>query len=125
MEIDRLNGVLWCSDIPKEAIKTGKNGRKYLPIEVCKRKVPGKFGDTHYIKVSIPASERKEGVNYFIGDLKPSRFAQQEQETAAMPTPKDVEYLNAATQSAPVKEVMDMFDAKPVATNEDYDKLPF
>ncbi len=84
-----LFGSICLSDIPKELIRTSeKNGKKYLTIEVRERREPGKYGDTHYVKAYCKKDERKENVNYFIGDLKPSTF---EREVATMPQPANVE----------------------------------
>ena len=70
----KLFGSLCLSDIPRELIREGKNGKKYISIEVDERKTPSPYGDTHYVKAWCKAAERKEGVNYFIGELKPSKY---------------------------------------------------
>lgn len=67
-------GSLCLSDIPKELITVGKNGKKYLNIEIGERRQPSQFGATHYVKASIKAGQKRDGVNYYIGDLKPSRY---------------------------------------------------
>ena len=72
--MSKLFGSLCLTDIPKELIREAANGKKYLSIEVCERREPGKYGDTHYIKAWCKAEERKEGVSYFIGELKPSKY---------------------------------------------------
>ncbi len=81
MEELNLYGSICLSDIPKELIITATNGKKYLGISVRERREVGQYGHTHYIK----ASQRKdvtlpEGVNLFIGDLKPSQPYQQPQQ---------------------------------------------
>ena len=56
------------SDIPKERIRTSANGKKYLKAIVRPRKEVDRDGYDHYIAVSIPASERQDGVGpAFIG----------------------------------------------------------
>lgn len=67
-------GSLCLSDIPKELITVGKNGKKYLNIEVGERRQTSQYGATHYVKASVKAEQKREGVNYFIGDLKPSKY---------------------------------------------------
>lgn len=62
------------TDIPKELITVGKNGKKYLNIEIGERRQPSQFGATHYVKASVKAEQKRDGVNYYIGDLKPSRY---------------------------------------------------
>jgi hypothetical protein len=44
-----------------------------------------------------------------------------------MPQPKDVEFLKAAAQSAPVQEIADTFNAEVVGASkiDDVDELPF
>lgn len=72
-----LYGSICLSDIPQELVREGKNGKKYLSVEVSARKNVGAYGDTHYIKALCRKEQRREGVNYFIGDLKPSKFGGQ------------------------------------------------
>lgn len=67
-------GSLCLTDIPKELITVGKNGKKYLNIEIGERRQPSQFGATHYVKASVKAEQKRDGVNYYIGDLKPSRY---------------------------------------------------
>lgn len=63
-------GSICLSDIPKEFIKTGKNGKKYLDIFIGERQAPSQYGDTHFIKVSIPRDQKQVGVDYFIGGAR-------------------------------------------------------
>lgn len=69
-----LLGSICLSDIPKEQMKKVqcKDGstRIYLNISVVERKTPSKFGHTHFISCAPKKDERKDGVNYIIGDLK-------------------------------------------------------
>lgn len=72
-----LFGSICLSDIPKEQIKkvTVKDGstKLFLNIFVGERKEPARFGErvyTHFVSCSPKPEERKEGVNYFIGDLE-------------------------------------------------------
>ena len=67
-------GSICLSDIPKELIFEAKNGKKYLNIDVYERREVGQYGDTHNIKISIQKDKREEGKNYYIGNLKPSKF---------------------------------------------------
>lgn len=65
-------GSICLSDIPKDVIrKYDKNGKLYLSFAVMEREEPDKYGATHFISCSPRKEERKEGVNYIIGDLKP------------------------------------------------------
>lgn len=74
MEPTNFYGSLCLTDIPKELIITGKNGKKYLNIEVRKRHQPSQYGQTHNIKAATSKDNRREGVNYYIGALKPSIY---------------------------------------------------
>ena len=93
----KLFGSLCLSDIPRELIREGKNGKKYISIEVDERKTPSPYGDTHYVKAWCKAAERKEGVNYFIGELKPSKY---DAPTPPAPQPQ-VQAQDLLTQPAP------------------------
>ena len=66
------------SDIPKEMITTAQNGKKYLNIEVNELRQPSQYGATHSVKMSVKKADRKEGVNYYIGNLKPSKYGNNE-----------------------------------------------
>ena len=68
---DFLTGSICLTDIPKEFITEGKNGKKYVNFAVSKRKEVSQFGETHTITVSKPKDQRKEGEGItFIGGLK-------------------------------------------------------
>lgn len=104
----KLFGSICLSDIDKNLIRKGSNGKAYLTIEVCERQQIGRYGDTHYIKQYCKSTERREGVNYFIGDLKPSLYDQQQ--PARQPglyglqpvqtLDQHIDYLKAATGQA-------------------------
>lgn len=81
-----LFGSICLSDIPKELITTAKNGKKYINIEVKLMRQPSQYGHTHTVKASVKKNERKEGVNYYIGNLKVSKFGSdsEAQETTAV-----------------------------------------
>lgn len=93
-----LFGSICLSDIPKELITTAKNGKKYLNIEVKQMRQPSQYGHTHTVKASVKLDERKEGVNYYIGNLKASKYGSdsEAQNNAPMgmvtPTPTDSEF---------------------------------
>lgn len=65
-----LYGSICLSDIPKEFITTGRNGKKYLNVNITKRRTPSQYGQTHNIKVYVPKEQQKQGMNYYIGELK-------------------------------------------------------
>lgn len=106
-----LYGSICLSDIPKELITTSKNGKKYLNIEVNELRQPSQYGATHAVKMSVKKADRKEGVNYYIGNLKPSKFGNED-----------------AATTATVTTSSDAVDVPPAAVNDtptNDDDLPF
>ena len=86
MEQELILASICLSDIPRDQIKevTLKNGEKklFLNIKIRERKELGKFGDTHFISCEPKKEERKEGVNYIIGNGKRWEAAKSNQPTA-------------------------------------------
>lgn len=85
-----LYGSICLDAVPKELFKK-VNGHVYLNIKVVERKEPSKYGHTHFISCEPKQDERKEGVNYLIGDMteyKPKAAPTQE-EIAAAPQADD------------------------------------
>ena len=80
------------SDIPARLIKQGKDGKKYLNINIVERKQPSEFGETHFIAASCKKEEQVEGENRFIGGCQP--FVKK-----ASPTPADIEAMPAAEET--------------------------
>ncbi len=80
-------GSICLSDIPKELIITGKNGKKYLNVVVNERRTPGQYGHTHYIKVYAKKEAVPEGANLYIGELKPSEYGERQQQAATRQAP--------------------------------------
>lgn len=70
----QLYGSLCLSDIPKELITTGTNGKKYLKIQVGGHKTASRFGMTHYVKAYVKKEQVRQDTNYYIGELKESNF---------------------------------------------------
>ena len=80
-----LIGSICLSDIPDELRKKPDNGKIYVNISIIPRKEIGKYGHTHFISCSPKQEERKEGVNYIIGDVKPLERKEQ------TPTPEEID----------------------------------
>ena len=71
----KLFGSICISDIPQELIRTNeKNGKQYLTVVVAERRSPSQYGYTHHIKAYAKKGEVAEGVNLYIGELKPSTY---------------------------------------------------
>ena len=84
-----------------EAVKvvTFKDGttHKMLNVSISERRQVDNFGNDHYIKIYVPKEQIKQGVNYFIADIKSRTQAntqQQTQQQAPLPqTPEQQEQL--------------------------------
>ena len=88
---DNYFGSICLSDIPKELITVGKNGKKYLSGVVNQRREVGQYGHTHYIKAYAKKGAVAPEVNLYIGELKPSGYDDaggQQRYTAAPPPPQ-------------------------------------
>lgn len=55
---DFIIASLCLSDIPKEAIKVGNNGKKYLSIVIAEGREPDAYDNTHYITISQTKEQR-------------------------------------------------------------------
>lgn len=60
------------TDLPEEAIQTGKNGKKYINLVVDKRKAESQYGETHTLYVSQTKEQReaKEDKIYVGGGME-------------------------------------------------------
>ena len=86
------------SDIPKENIIMGNNGKEYVNLVLDERREVGRFGDTHSICLTQTKEmrEAKEGKVY-VGSGKEFTF-QKREEQAPTPTvqqPKQAESSDA------------------------------
>lgn len=75
--MENLFGKICLSDIPKEAIYSLSDQKKYITIIVGQRKNPSEKGQTHYVRCYVPTDMRVEGRHYFIGNLKISQYPKQ------------------------------------------------
>lgn len=65
------------TDVPKELITEGKNGKKYLKLVLNERKSEGKFGETHTLQLSQTKEARLAGVKpTYVGSGKAYSFEQ-------------------------------------------------
>jgi hypothetical protein len=85
-------------------VKFKDGEHQLLNIDIHNRKEADDHGNTAFIKASCKREEEREGVSYFIGDLKPSKFTDQ-----------------------PQQQQQDNFDQPlpPVGQEEGYGDLPF
>lgn len=58
-QYDTLKLDICLDDIPEEHIRTGKNGKRYVKVNLNKNKQIGKFGDTHNLQVDTWKPEHK------------------------------------------------------------------
>lgn len=64
--------------------KDGKHA--LLKCNFNERQQPDEHGNTHYLQAACKKAERKEGVNYYVGNsFKPSQQNQQQQPAPAEP----------------------------------------
>lgn len=62
---------LCLSDIPKEKIKQGENGKKYINLILSERKQVGNYGETHALSISKTKEERDMNVDtIYVGSGK-------------------------------------------------------
>lgn len=100
MSNDFFYGSICLSDIPKDVMKAvdTKNGRKvFINVKVVERKQPSEVSkSTHFISCEPRnEQERKEGVNYFIGELtkyQPTAVTAEDIENAPKATETDLPF---------------------------------
>lgn len=82
------------SDIPKENITTGKNGKEYVNLMLDERRDVGRFGETHSICLTQTKEmrEAKESKMY-VGSGKELTFQKREEQapTRTVQQPKQAE----------------------------------
>lgn len=84
---DNFFGSICLTDIPKELITTGKNGKKYLNVVVNRRREVGQYGQTHYIKAYAKKGTVGSDTNLYIGELKPSEYSNDGRQRGGLATP--------------------------------------
>lgn len=91
--MENLYGSICLTDIPKELITVGKNGKKYLNVVINARREVSAYGMTHYMKAYCKREQQREGTNYYIGEFKPSKMQPEQQsahQSAYQPAPANV-----------------------------------
>lgn len=74
---DLINLSICLSDIPKEKIKKGNNGKSYANITVARRREPDQYGNTHSVFMGQLKEEREAGAaRIYIGNGKGFDFNQ-------------------------------------------------
>ena len=53
---------------------------KFINIDINEKQQTDQYGCTAYIKVSCKRDEQKQGLNYYLSDLKPSKFGDSNQQ---------------------------------------------
>lgn len=81
-----ITGSICLSDIPKDKIQTGKNGKKYLNICISELQNVSAYGDTHTIYVSQSKEDRQaKAPKTYIGHGKNYAAAQAPQAAPYQP----------------------------------------
>ena len=69
------------TDVPKELITEGKNGKKYLKLVLNERKSEGKYGETHTLQLSQTKEQREAKTPpVYVGSGKAYKFEQKPKE---------------------------------------------
>lgn len=71
--------------VKKVQFKDGEH--QLLNINVNERQQASEKGNTHYIRASVKKEEMVHGVNYYLGDLKPSTFGGNNVQQQQQPRP--------------------------------------
>lgn len=83
-----------------ECVKTVQfqNGEihKYIQIDVREKAQKDMYNNVAYIKVPVHLNQQKEGVNYYISDLKESQFNNTNAQTPVIPSNSGAEALKTA-----------------------------
>ena len=81
-----------------ELVKTAnmKDGtaHQFINIDVAEKQQTDQYGNTAYLKVACKKEQQKQGINYYLCDLKPSQYGgqqQQAQQPAQQPQNDDSE----------------------------------
>ncbi|MBQ6286249.1 MAG: hypothetical protein IJK73_01160 [Bacteroidales bacterium] len=115
-----LIGSICLSDVPQKFVRIGKDGKKYLPVYIGQRRQPSQYGHTHFVKVYVPKDRREEGVEYFIGEAKPSEYQTQQSRVLAGAESFAREQQNRAQYRQPEPVQPSSFD-----TEDETGDLPF
>ncbi len=58
-KFDIINVSVCLSDLPKEFITEGKNGKKYIKLKVVGKREPDQYGKTHSVEVDTWKPDEK------------------------------------------------------------------
>ena len=107
-------------EMVKEVTFRDGHVEKMLDIEVRERQQKSQFGDVAYIR-----TRSANGDKAYVADLKRSKFDEpNQQQTATMPEPADIEYAKLATNSAKIQQLEETLNAKAIGAGK-IDELPF
>lgn len=121
IDLTRLGQIVKAHPERIQRVKFKDGEHQLLDIDI-REKVPDNYGNAAYIKVGVRNADKKEGINYYVADLKVSQFGEtqtQQAETANNPVLSalnDAFGTNIPTQAE-----------KPVKTqvNGEQNELPF
>ena len=68
---------------------------QFLNIDISEKRQADQYGCTAYMKVSCKQDQQKHGLNYYLGDLKPSRYSSQQPQQH--PAQQAVQHINEDT----------------------------
>lgn len=96
--------------VKKVAFKDGEH--KLLDILVNERQQTGTHGEAAYVKAKCKKEEQREGLNYYVGDLRVSTYGQQQPQQQIASTDRTGGNAPAA-QPAPVQQQIPVDDDLP------------
>lgn len=62
---------------------------KLLNVDIRQRQVQDQYGNAAYMKVGVKKAEERQGVNYYLGDLKVSQYQAEPQQAVKAQRPVD------------------------------------
>ncbi len=74
---------------------------KFLNIDVNEKQQPDQYGNVAYLKASCKKAEQKQGLNYYLCDLKESQNSNQQQPQRQQPAPQQSAAANAESDDLP------------------------
>jgi hypothetical protein len=84
---DKINLSICLTDIPKDKITTGKNGKKYLSLDIIAKKEVDQYGKDLAVALGQTADERRDKVDaVWLGNGK--SFVWEDKNATPTPAPK-------------------------------------
>ena len=66
--MSEMTATICISDIPKQFVRKGRDGKEYIDVFIGKRRKVSPYGRTHYIKISHRVDKERMYDPVYIGD---------------------------------------------------------